>query len=78
MSSDGPITSLARLYAALERHDWFYEMSDDHGVYEAGRVNWKRLVHAAVNLPKGGLLLLDYSIYIGNPKATKPKLEDYL
>lgn len=29
---------------ALEKHDWFYEMSDDQTIYDAGKFNYARLV----------------------------------
>ena len=90
MSSDGPITSLAELYEALERHDWFHEMSDDHGVWERGSADWKRINKAAERLGLNAKrLVTDFSTYrmtyahysgipSGTPEPPKPKLEDYL
>ena len=32
---------LAQLEAALKRHDWYYDYSDDHRVWSSGNANWK-------------------------------------
>ena len=85
MSSQNPITSLAQLYEALERHDWFHEMSDDHGVWERGSADWKRLGRVAKQLgPKAEQLVVDYHKYVCTNKTrsttlvSKPNLENYL
>ena len=85
MSSPSPITSLAQLYEALERHDWFHEMSDDYGVWERGQADWKRLSHSAKQLgPQAERLLEDFSMHHSRwfgerlLLVPKPKLEDYL
>jgi len=31
--------TLSQYYDSLERHDWYYMMSDDHGVYTRGSAN---------------------------------------
>jgi len=29
----------------LKNHDWYYQYSDDHRAYTAGRESWGRIVH---------------------------------
>jgi hypothetical protein len=78
------ITSLAQLYEALERHDWFHEMSDDHGVWECGQANWKAISRAAAKLgPKAEQMVKDFTLrhlrqFAHRTTEPKPKLEDYL
>ena len=35
--------TLQELWDELERHDWYFAMSDDHSVYCAGAANYSRL-----------------------------------
>lgn len=44
--------SISEYYEALKAHDWFFEWSDDHGVYTRGREENKRL--EAIAKEKGG------------------------
>ncbi len=77
--------TLPELYEALERHDWFHEMSDDASVARAGREEFIRIVDTAAALDKSGRqLFADYVVYKGSglgcdkPQLPKPKLEDYV
>lgn len=35
---------------ALKKHDWFYEFSDDHSVYQRGRAAFMQLLQAQKKL----------------------------
>ena len=39
-----PLT-LVEFYDLLARHDWSYQMSDDHRAWEKGRKNWDWIQH---------------------------------
>lgn len=76
--------TLQRFYEELERHDWYYELSDDHRVYMAGSDNGQRLEKIARLFgPKYETLLEDYKNYaysgpiwnkpMGAKKPEKPK-----
>jgi hypothetical protein len=72
--------TIAELYRALERHDWFYAQSDDPGVYRQGRSNSITLLTAARNLIDGEKLYEAYSKHVfsgpafGTPKHPKPPM----
>lgn len=78
-------TPLSKFYAALEAHDWFYAMSDDHRVWSEGNAAERHLEYTAAMLGSDAQRLMrDYSAHVfsgeafGKPKAPKPKLEDYI
>lgn len=79
MSEPAPITNLKELYQALERHDWFHEMSDDHSVWQRGCADWSRIKCAATKIDGGPALCDAWSKhkYSGEPwktlKAPKPE-----
>jgi len=50
--------TLRELYRELERHDWFYMMSDDGRVYERGHETERELKAASARIP-GGRELFD-------------------
>lgn len=39
--------TLEQFEYALERFDWYYEMSDDHRVWSAGNKRWRELVYVS-------------------------------
>jgi hypothetical protein len=71
--------NLATLYSALERHDWYYHQSDDHGVYLQGEANGKALKAMAALIPGGDELFKAYAAHVfsGPPWHTdkQPKPE---
>lgn len=76
--------SLEALYADLARHDWFYEMSDDHRVWSSGKYTERLLRDRAMRLgPAAMKLAADYSAHVfsgeafGKERKPEPKLEDY-
>ena len=72
--------TIAELYKELERHDWHYDMSDDHRVYCAGLDNWARIERESMNVEGGPELLRGFTKHIfsgepwGSPKAPKPEM----
>lgn len=76
--------TLAELYRELERHDWFYAMSDDPRVYSAGRENLDRLEREAMSIEGGPELRQGFIKHIfsgepwGTPKAPKPEMPGVL
>ena len=73
----------AEYFTAVERHDWFYQFSDDHRVYVAGNADYERLVKEATDDTKKRILN-DWSAYhysgppFGKSKAPKPILSSYV
>jgi hypothetical protein len=51
------VKTLTELYRALENFDWFYERSDDHGVYRQGSAAWASLQQEARGIAGGPELL---------------------
>jgi hypothetical protein len=73
--------SIEEYYHMLERHDWFYNYSDDHRVWKAGAAATERLI--AIANQKGGRYQSMYSAYKahifsgeqwGTEKQAKPEL----
>lgn len=67
-----------KYWTACRVHDWFYEMSDDNSVYEAGRDNEDRLRDLANADPK---LMEIYAAWREHhkgcgPVPKEPALED--
>ena len=73
------INTLGELYEALERHDWFTAMSDDHRVWAAGEARRDTLMEAAGRIDGGEALLRGFTahVYSGEPWGTvkQPKPE---
>lgn len=71
--------TLSDLYDRLESHDWFYHMSDDHGVWIAGERDSRELKALAESIPGGMDLFNAYGAHIfsGKPfsKPQQPKPE---
>jgi hypothetical protein len=76
--------TLAELYRELERHDWFFEMSDDPRVYSQGREHWDRMQRDMMTVEGGPELVRAYTKHVfsgpafGTPKAPKPAKPDEL
>lgn len=47
--------------AALERHDWHFEFSDDHSVYERGRAERKSLDSMRNMIDRNGAIWNEYA-----------------
>jgi len=73
------VTSLAKLYDRLERHDWYYQMSDDHRCWQRGEADWKEITEMAASIPGGDELKGAFSTHYytgepwGNEKQPKPE-----
>lgn len=79
-----PPDTLAALFADLQKHDWFYMMSDDHGVWRSGVDAEARLTERAKALGEvAEKLMADYSGHVfsgetfGKERKPEPRLEDY-
>ena len=70
----------------LKRHDWFYEYSDDHSVWQKGQSAKAELQSLAKTNDQFAIMLADYNSYINavisegphQETVPLPKLEDYL
>ena len=70
--------NIQEYYDLLDRHDWYYDFSDDHGVWNAGRINADKLASLATSQEKKQLLNDFHSHkFSGKPWGTeeKPKPE---
>lgn len=78
VGSPGPFT-LAEFWDELNRFDWYYAMSDDHGVWMAGEANRERLRIASLQSEEHKELMAAFAkhYYSGEPWGTKqsPKPE---
>lgn len=78
--------SIEEFFMKLRRHDWFYEYSDDHSVWQRGQAARHELRQLAKENDTFALMYDDYINYINaivkeGPKQESvpvPKLEDYL
>ena len=69
----------------LQRHDWFYEYSDDHSVWQRGGKSLAELRNLAKDNDVFAMMFSDYSSYINavvrdGPKqesVARPVFEDY-
>jgi len=48
------------LIEALRTHNWFYPMSDDHGVWTRGQDQWERIQSLASKVADGQELIAKY------------------
>lgn len=46
---------------ALQAHDWFYQYSDDHGVWAKGRSQYKALVEMQKDIDPAGAIWNEYA-----------------
>lgn len=68
-------------FSQLEKHDWYYNYSDDHRVWTNGSAQAKRLQAIAQENPILIRMLKDYSNWVhmpSVPEVRKPELKDYL
>jgi len=67
--------TLQKFYKELEKHDWYYEMSDDNSVWRTGKESYYRLQDLAQESPSHCKLFLDYKEYMfsGEPWGTIKK-----
>ena len=47
-------TKLQTLETLLQDHDWFYQRSDDHSVYEQGKFEWFMITNVMKSLDEAG------------------------
>lgn len=72
------MTTLADLWDQLNRHDWYYTFSDDHGVWLRGEAERNRLNGLAASIEGGKELMGSFSEHYftgepwGNEKQPKP------
>ena len=74
---------LAEYYKSLKNHDWYYNYSDDHGVWSKGSREYARLQAIAQENPTLLRMYRDYSKWVhatpeDRSEAPEPVLEDYL
>ena len=76
------IPTLQEYYDMLEKHDWYYEFSDDSFVYFKGKSNRDELLRISQKeplFPKAFRLFQSYQIHMfsgppwGTEKAPKPE-----
>jgi hypothetical protein len=71
-------SALATFWDQLERHDWYYEMSDDHSVWKRGHAAHDRLLEMAKTIEGGADLFKAFSAHYytgapwGNVQQPKP------
>lgn len=67
--------TLKEFYQELEKHDWYYDMSDDHGVWERGTANKRRLEGIAEESEEHRKLYEGFSqhYFSGEPWGTEKK-----
>jgi len=77
---------IEEFFMKLRRHDWFYEYSDDHSVWQRGQAASYELRQLAKENDTFALMYADYNNYINaivkegpnQESVAVPKLEDYL
>jgi len=74
---------IAEYFKELQKHDWYYNYSDDHRAWVKGNENTKRLQAIAQEKPILGRMYTEYSTWIFSDletreKGTPPKVEDYI
>lgn len=67
--------TLAELYDQLDRHDWYYQMSDAHSVWLRGGTAEAKLHGQAHSIEGGQQLLADFAAhhFSGPPWGTEKK-----
>lgn len=69
---------LCEYYKELEKHDWFYRMTDDHRVWQIGKKASARIVRLSKGSPEHETMHLAYRKHVfsgpnwGTEKAPKP------
>ena len=59
-SQKGAIESPVQLLRRLEKHDWYYAMSDDHREWRAGKDDWGEILEGEKTVPNGAAILEHY------------------
>jgi hypothetical protein len=75
--------SPSEFFKLLEKHDWYYQYSDDHRAWEKGSNESKRIQAIAQEIPLFLDMYRDYSKFMFLPldereQVTRPELKDYL
>ena len=73
------VLSLSELYDELVRFDWWYDYSDDHGVWTRGNEREKELGRLAESLGESGKEMYSkfrYDYKMG--KIERPQLSDFI
>ena len=75
--------SPSEFFKLLEKHDWYYQYSDDHRAWEKGNSESKRIRAIAQEIPVFLDMYRDYSKFMFLPldereQVTRPELKDYL
>lgn len=75
--------SPSEFFKLLEKHDWYYQYSDDHRAWEKGNSESKRIQAIAQEIPVFLDMYRDYSKFMFLPldereQVTRPELKDYL
>lgn len=78
--------TIEEYFDMLGRHDWFYEYSDDHGVWQNGQATKVKLQSLAKTNDQFAIMFADYNSYINavisegpyQETVPLPKLEDYV
>ncbi len=73
----------SEFFKLLEKHDWYYNYSDDHRAWEKGNSESKRIQSIAQEIPLFLDMYRDYSKFMFLPldereQVTRPELKDYL
>jgi len=77
--------SIVEYFEMLKNHDWYYDFADDHSVWEAGKLEHKRLERIALEKQLDYLrmwLQFNQAMFSGEPWGTPkveiPRLNDYI
>ena len=71
---------LDELKMALNAHDWYYEMSDDHGVFSAGKKSLHELLdlaNKAIQAHGADARRVVRDFYVRKSAYTKSKINPY-
>jgi len=69
---------LTDFYDELSRHDWYYQFSDDYGVWQRGERDSARLTVISCESPRHGALMEAFTKHYysgkpwGTPESPKP------
>ena len=70
--------TIEEYYDALACHDWYYNYSDDHGVWQKGLAESRRLQAVCQENDVFTDMYTDFVNWTNNPREIrKPQLQDY-
>ena len=73
------MNELEQYYKDLEKHDWYYNYSDDHRAWTKGLNESKRLQAICQEDDTLSKMYTDFCNWVNNPREIKkPQLEDYI